>query len=84
MAASQIALRDFSEEVREEPGLQKFCHRNQVVRTSEDCELPGGLEVRIPGFHCHGGLGSIPGQGTEILQDVQRDQKKKKKKKDYC
>ena len=26
--------------------------------------FPGGLEVKIPGFHCHG-LGSIPGQGTD-------------------
>ena len=26
----------------------------------------GGLVVRIPGFHCHG-MGSIRGQGTEIL-----------------
>ena len=30
-AASQIALRDFSEEVRE------FLQQNQVVRTSKDC-----------------------------------------------
>ena len=29
-------------------------------------EFPGGLVVRIPGFHCHG-LGSIPGQRTKIL-----------------
>ena len=28
-------------------------------------EFPGGLVVRILGFHCHG-PGSIPGQGTEI------------------
>ena len=27
-------------------------------------EFPGGLVVRIPGFHCRG-LGSIPGRGTE-------------------
>ena len=33
--------------------------------------------VRIPSFHCRG-LGSIPGQGTEIPQAAQRSQKKKK------
>lgn len=33
---------------------------------SETWEFPGGLLVRIPGFHYHG-LGSISGQGTEIL-----------------
>ena len=27
-------------------------------------EFPGGLVVRIPGFHCRG-PGSVPGQGTE-------------------
>ena len=27
---------------------------------------PGGLIVRILGFHCHG-PGSVPGQETEIL-----------------
>ena len=31
--------------------------------------------VRILRFHCRG-LGSIPGQGTEILQAAQRGQKK--------
>ena len=36
--------------------------------------------VRIQCFHCCG-LGSIPGQGTEIPQVVQRGQKKIKKKK---
>ena len=30
-------------------------------------EFPGGLVVRIPGFHCCG-QGSIPGKGTVILQ----------------
>ena len=32
-------------------------------------EFPGGLVVRIPGFHCHG-PGSVPGWGTEIPQAV--------------
>ena len=35
---------------------------------------PGGLVVGIPGFHCCG-QGSIPDQGTEVVQAVQRDQK---------
>ena len=30
-------------------------------------EFPGGLVVRIPGFHCHG-LSSVPGWGSEIPQ----------------
>ena len=41
-------------------------------------EFPGGLVVRILGFHCHG-LGSIPSQRTEILQAMRRGQKKKRK-----
>ena len=32
--------------------------------------------VRILGFHCQG-LGSVPGQGTEILQAMWNGQKKK-------
>ena len=39
-------------------------------------EFPGGLVVRIPGFHCHG-PGSIPGQGTEIPQPTRHSQKTK-------
>ena len=39
-------------------------------------ELPGGLVVRIPDFDCHG-QGSIPGQGTEILQVVRPKEKKR-------
>ena len=35
---------------------------------------------RILGFHCRG-LGSIPGQGTEISQAMQCSQKKKKREK---
>ena len=37
------------------------------IKKQPNGEFPGGLVVRIPGFHCCG-LGSIPGQGTEILQ----------------
>ena len=40
-------------------------------------EFPGGLVVRILGFHCHG-PGLYPGQATEILKAVQCGQKKKK------
>ena len=36
-------------------------------------EFPGGLVVRIWGFHCHS-PSSIPGQGAEILQAVQHTQ----------
>ena len=41
-------------------------------------ELSDGVVVRIPGFHCRG-LGSIPGQGTEMPQAERGGQKKKKK-----
>ena len=41
-------------------------------------ELPGALVVKIPDFHCHG-LGSIPGQGTEIPQAMWPKEKKKRK-----
>ena len=40
-------------------------------------EFPGGLVVRILGFHCCG-LGSIPSWETEIPQAMQLGQKKKK------
>ena len=33
-------------------------------------EFPGGIVVRIPGFHCHG-PGSISGWGTKVLQATQ-------------
>ena len=40
-------------------------------------EFPGGIVVRITGFHCHG-PGSISGWGTEILQAAWHSPKKKK------
>ena len=43
-------------------------------------ECPGGLMVRVPGFHCHG-LGSIPGRGTEIPQAERCGKQKKERKK---
>ena len=39
-------------------------------------EFPGGPVVRTWCFHCCG-LGSMPGQGTEILQATWHGQKKK-------
>lgn len=39
-------------------------------------EFPGGLVVRILGFHCHS-LGSILGQRTEIPQAVSMAENKK-------
>ena len=41
-------------------------------------EFPGGLVVRIPGFHCHA-QGSVPAWGTEMPQAVWQKKKKKKK-----
>ena len=42
-------------------------------------EFPGGLMVRVPGFHCQG-PGSDPGQGTEIPQARWHSRKKKKER----
>lgn len=41
-------------------------------------EFPGGLVVRIVGFHCCG-QGTILAQGTKILQAARHGQKKKKR-----
>ena len=38
-------------------------------------EFPGGLVIKILGFHGHG-LGSVPGRGTEIPQAMQHGYKK--------
>ena len=40
-------------------------------------EFPGGLQVKIPGFHCRG-PGSIPGWGIEIPQATWHGQKTNK------
>ena len=58
---------------RIERSLSRLKHKN-----TQSGEFPGGPVVRIQCFHCEG-LGSIPGQGTKILQDAWRGQKKKKK-----
>ena len=42
-------------------------------------EFPGSPVVRIQGFHC-GGLGSILGQETKVLQAAWHSWKKKKLK----
>ena len=39
-------------------------------------DFPGGLTVKILDFYCCGGLGSTPGQGTEIRQATWHRQKK--------
>ena len=49
-----------------------------LKKVKETGEFPGGLVVRISGFHGHG-PGSVPGQGTEILQAARRGQKTPKK-----
>ena len=41
-------------------------------------EFPGGPVVRTPHFHCRG-PGSIPGQGTKILQATRHSQKTPKR-----
>ena len=38
---------------------------------------PGGLIIRILGFHCHG-PGSVPGEETEILQALKHSKKQSK------
>ena len=49
---------------------KKFKNKNKNMKR----EFPGGLMVRIPGFHCHG-PGSVPGWGTEIPCAMQHSQK---------
>ena len=76
--------------VKSESEVAQSC---QTLRDPMDCSLPrllcpwdflaiikkstnGGLVVRILGFQLHG-LGSIPDQGTEILQAEMCAKKKK-------
>ena len=54
-------------------GSEKLHEKVVILR-----EFPGGPVVRIRHLHC-GGLGSIPGQGTEILQAARCSQKERKK-----
>ena len=49
-----------------------------MSKNAKDWDFPGGLVVRVPGFHCRG-LGSISGQGTEIPQAMQHGKKERKK-----
>ena len=58
---------------------KKRCH----IKTNHIRELPGGPVVRTWCFHCWG-PGSIPGQGTKILQAMWHGQKKKKSLDAHC
>ena len=53
-------------------------HLGGLLKLDSCWEFPGGLVVRIPGFHCHD-LGSVPNQGTEILKIMLINQEEKKK-----
>ena len=61
--------------------LISLASREMKIKIMTRREFPGGLVVRIPGFDCCG-LGSIPGQGTEIPRATWYGQKKKKKNHD--
>ena len=50
------------------------------IKKANSREVPGGLVVRIPGFHCRS-RGSVPGQGTEIPQASRHSQNKNQKTK---
>ena len=45
-------------------------------------KFPGGLMVRVLGFHCNG-PDSVPGGGTEIVQAKKRKEDKEWKKNNY-
>ena len=51
---------------------------DMFMQSEGNSEFPGGLVVRILGFHCHA-QGSVPGLETEVSQAMQHGQKKKKK-----
>ena len=53
----------------------KFLRTDEWIKKMWYGEFPGGLVVRNWCLHC-GSLGSISGQGTEILQATQHSQKK--------
>ena len=50
-----------------------------IFKDSELIKFPGGLMVRVLGFHCSG-QGSVPGGGTEIVQSKKRKEDKEWKK----
>ena len=54
----------------------------KAATEKENRDFPGGLVVRIPGFHWRG-PGSIPSWGAEIPQAAQCNQKTKKEKKEW-
>ena len=50
-------------------------HKHEVlIKNRQHWEFPGGLVVRIPGFHCHG-PGSVPGWATLISSMISQDSK---------
>ena len=57
-----------------------MCELRCECKNTLDREFPGGLVVRILGFHCHG-PGSVPGWGIEIRQAVWHGQKNPENKK---
>ena len=57
----------------------RFIRVCEGTSLAESGEIPGGLVVRILGFHCHG-PGSISGRGTEIPQAVWHSQHKQTNK----
>ena len=52
----------------------------KAATEKENRDFPGGLVVRILGFHCYGPV-SVPGQGTELLQATWCSQKEKEREK---
>ena len=56
--------------------MENYYGRNYNNNSIKNChrEFPGGPVVRTQCFHCCG-LGSIPGRGTKIPQDVWHGQK---------
>ena len=54
-------------------------HRILKLKVTDLREFPGGPVVKTWCFHCHG-PGSIPSQGTKILQATHSVAKKKKER----
>ena len=59
-----------------------YAYNGRLFHLKRGGEFPGGLVVRIPGFHCRG-PGSIPGRGIEIPHKPCGEAKKKKGRK-FC
>lgn len=80
-AFGKVWRQSSSSELRTE--WECYCHlvggARDAAKNPTVQELPGGLVVRMLGFHCCS-LGAIPAQQTEILRALWCTQKKKKKK----